>query len=72
MYRVSRVASPNQRRSQVACRGGTICLFGVVLLLLLAGCGRVQQAAPATSDSYLVTLGRRARATSRRVMARWP
>jgi hypothetical protein len=31
-------------------------LFGVALLVLLAGCGRVQQANPATPDSYAVTL----------------
>jgi hypothetical protein len=31
-------------------------LLGVALLLLLAGCGRVQQANPATPDSYVVTL----------------
>ena len=31
-------------------------MLGVVLLLLLAGCGRVQQAEPVAPDSYVVTL----------------
>ena len=31
-------------------------MFGVAMLLLLAGCGRAQQASPATQDSYVVTL----------------
>ena len=58
MYRVSREASPQHNRRQTALRDrrGAVCLLGVALLLLLAGCGRVQQANPATPDSYVVTL----------------
>jgi hypothetical protein len=58
MYRVSREASPNDRPYRPALRNrrGAVCLLGVALLLLLAGCGRVQQANPATPDSYAVTL----------------
>jgi hypothetical protein len=58
MYRVSREASPNARPHQAALRDrrGAVCLLGVALLLLLAGCGRAQQANPATPDSYAVTL----------------
>ena len=58
MYRVSREASPQQNRRQTALRDrrGAVCLLGVTLLLLLAGCGRVQQANPTTPDSYVVTL----------------
>ena len=58
MYRDSREASPNPRSRQTALRDrrGAVCLLGVTLLLLLAGCGRVQQANPATPDSYVVTL----------------
>jgi hypothetical protein len=58
MYRVSREALTQQNRHQTALRVrcGTVCLLGVALLLLLAGCGRVQQANPATPDSYAVTL----------------
>jgi hypothetical protein len=58
MYPVSREASIQQNRRRIAprdCRGA-ICLPGLMLLLLLAGCGRVQQANPSTQDSYLVTL----------------
>jgi hypothetical protein len=58
MCRVSREASPHDRPFLTALRDrrGAVCLLGVVLLLLLAGCGRVQQANPATPDSYVVTL----------------
>jgi|WetSurMetagenome_2_1015567.scaffolds.fasta_scaffold71528_3 hypothetical protein len=58
MNRDSRDASPNPRSRQTALRDrrGAVCLFGVALLLLLAGCGRVQQANPVTQDSYAVTL----------------
>ena len=58
MYRDSRDASPNPCSGQTALRDrrGAVCLLGVALLLLLAGCGRVQQANPATPDSYAVTL----------------
>jgi hypothetical protein len=58
MYRVSKNASPNPRSHQTALRDrrGVICLLGVALLLLMAGCGRVQQAEPAIPDSYVVTL----------------
>ena len=58
MNRDSRDASPNPCSRQTALRDrrGAVCLLGVVLLLLLAGCGRVQQANPATPDSYAVTL----------------
>ena len=59
MYRVSRddftqpALTPN--RPARPSRGDLFC-SGVALLLLLAGCGRVQQANPATPDSYAVTL----------------
>jgi hypothetical protein len=33
-----------------------VCLLTVVLLLMLAGCGRIQQANPTTQDSFSVTL----------------
>lgn len=58
MYRVSNGASPNHRPHLVALRErrGAICLLGVVLLLALAGCGRMQQANPSTQDSFSVTL----------------
>jgi hypothetical protein len=58
MYGVGRQASSQQNRRRIALRDrrGAICLFGFALLLLLAGCGRVQQANPATPDSYMVTL----------------
>ena len=58
MYRDSRDASPNPCSRQTALRDrrGAVCLLGVALLLLLAGCGRVQQANPAAPDSYVVTL----------------
>jgi hypothetical protein len=58
MNRVSSEASTQQNRHQTALRvrRGTVCLLGVALLLLLAGCGRVQQANPATQDSFAVTL----------------
>ena len=58
MYRVGRKASPQHNRCRTALRDrrGAVCLLGVALLLLLAGCGRVQQANPATPDSYIVTL----------------
>ncbi len=58
MYRVSSEASPQQNRRQIALcdRPGAICLLAVALLLLLAGCGRVQQADPATPDNFSVTL----------------
>jgi hypothetical protein len=58
MNRVSREASTQQNRHQTALRvrRGTVCLLGVALLLLLAGCGRVQQANPVTQDSYAVML----------------
>jgi len=58
MNRDSRDASSNPRSRQTALCDGrrAVCLLGVVLLLLLAGCGRVQQANPATPDSYMVTL----------------
>jgi hypothetical protein len=58
MYRVGREASPSPRSRQTALRDrrGAVCLLGVALLLLLAGCGRVQQADPTPSDSYVVTL----------------
>ena len=49
MVRVGRKASPQHNRCQTALRDrrGALCLLGVTLLLLLAGCGRVQQANPA-------------------------
>ena len=58
MNRDSKDASPNPCSRQTALRDrrGAVCLLGVTLLLLLAGCGRVQQANPATPDSYAVTL----------------
>jgi hypothetical protein len=58
MHRVSRAASPSHRLYQAALcdRRGAACLLGVVLLLALAGCGRVQQANPSTQDSFSVTL----------------
>ena len=58
MYRVSREDSPQQNRRQIALRDrrGAICLLCATLLLLLAGCGRVQQAEPTTPDRYVVTL----------------
>ena len=58
MNRDSRDASPNPRSHQTALgdRRGAVCLLCGALLLLLAGCGRVQQANPATQDSYAVTL----------------
>jgi hypothetical protein len=58
MNRDSRDASPNPRSRQTALRDrrGAVCLLGVVLLVLLAGCGRVQQANPVTQDGYAVTL----------------
>jgi hypothetical protein len=58
MNRDSRDASSNPRSRQTALRDcrRAVCLLGVVLLLLLAGCGRVQQANPAAPDSYAVTL----------------
>jgi len=46
----------NPRRTALRDRVGAVRLLGVVLLLLLAGCGRVQQANPAAPDSYAVTL----------------
>ena len=58
MNRDSRDASPNPRLHQTALRDhrGAVCLLCGALLLLLAGCGRIQQANPATQDSYAVTL----------------
>ena len=58
MYRDSREASSNPRSRQTAPRRSrrAVCLLGVILVLLLAGCGRAQQASPATPDSYVVTL----------------
>jgi len=58
MHRGSRAASPNHRPYQAALRDrrGAVCLLGVVLLLLLTGCGRVQQADPSTKDSFTVML----------------
>ena len=58
MNRDSRDASPNPRSHQTALRDrrGAVCLLCVALLLLLTGCGRVQQANPAAPDSYVVTL----------------
>ena len=46
----------NPRRTALRDCGGAVRLLGVVLLLLLAGCGRVQQANPSAPDSYVVTL----------------
>jgi hypothetical protein len=58
MNRDSRDASPNPHSRQTVPRRSrrAVCLLGVALLLLLVGCGRVQQANPTTSDSYVVTL----------------
>jgi hypothetical protein len=58
MHRFSSEASPNHRPGPAALRDrrGAVCLLGVVLLLLLAGCGRVQQANPSTQDNFSVTL----------------
>jgi hypothetical protein len=58
MNRDSRDASPNPHLRQTVPRRSrrAVCLLGVALLLLLVGCGRVQQANPTTSDSYVVTL----------------
>jgi len=58
MVRVGRKTSSQHNRCQTALRDrrGAVCLLGVTLLLLLAGCGRVQRANPATPDSYMVTL----------------
>ena len=58
MHRVSKDALPNPRPRRTALRDrrGAVCLLGVTLLLLITGCGRVQQAEPAAQDSYVVTL----------------
>ena len=58
MNRDSRDASPNPHSRQTVPRRSrrAVCLLGVALLLLLVGCGRVQQANPTTLDSYVVTL----------------
>jgi hypothetical protein len=49
-------SSINPRRTALRDRRGAVYLLGIALLLLLTGCGRVQQANPATPDSYAVTL----------------
>ena len=63
MQRVSREASPNNCPCRTALRDrrGAVCLpglvlLGVVLLLLLAGCGRAHRADPSTQDSFAVAL----------------
>jgi hypothetical protein len=58
MHRVSRAASPNHRLYQAALRDRrrAAWLLGIVLLLALAGCGRMQQADPTTHDKFSVNL----------------
>ena len=46
----------NRRRTALHVRCGAVCVLGVILLLLLAGCGRVQRTNPAAADNYTVTL----------------
>jgi hypothetical protein len=55
-HRVSKGASLHHRQFSTALRArcGAVCLLGV--LLLLAACGRAQQANPTTHDSFAVTL----------------
>ena len=55
-FYAGREASPRDRRifTALCARCGAVCLWGV--LLLLAGCGRVQQANPTTQDTFTVTL----------------
>jgi len=61
-HRVSNVAlSPNRQLSTaLRARCGAVCLLGV--LLLLAACGRAQQANPSTRDSFCGDAGHRSRA----------
>lgn len=58
MNRADREAFPHQHPRQTALRArrGAVCLLGAMLLVLLAGCGRMQKAEPAAPDSYAVTL----------------
>ena len=55
---VSKEAPAHSRRCLVALcyRRGALCLLGFVLLLGLAGCGRMQQTNPSTQDGFTVTL----------------